>query len=184
MFFQFTSSGSTSKRSSVSFQLLALLLIIVVVATTITTTHCDAYSIIRSPHHVFKQINRDHYMSKIPTTTKSSSTTLYMTGEDNDTNKPFAVIVKTEIQVDRIAEFLKMIEINAVESRKEPGCLRFDVVRSQEIPNQFFFYELYKNVDAFNYHKQQLHFKGWSTFKASGGTIDSITYKTDPEFIP
>lgn len=40
-------------------------------------------------------------------------------------SKPFAVIVEAEIKPDRMDEFLKMIENNAVNSRKEPGCLRF-----------------------------------------------------------
>lgn len=100
------------------------------------------------------------------------------------TEKPFAVIVKAEIQPDRMAEFLKLIETNAIETRKEPGCIRFDVLRCQEAPNQFFFYELYKNVDAIDYHKKQDHYNLWATFKASGGTIDSVTYKTDGEFLP
>ena len=47
-----------------------------------------------------------------------SSTSLNM-------SKPFAVIVEAEIQPERMDEFLKMIENNAVNSRKEPGCLRF-----------------------------------------------------------
>jgi (4S)-4-hydroxy-5-phosphonooxypentane-2,3-dione isomerase len=96
--------------------------------------------------------------------------------------KPFAVIVKAEIQPDRMAEFLKLIETNAIETRKEPGCIRFDVVRCQEAPNQFFFYELYKNVEAIDYHKQQAHYDSWANFKSSGGTIDSVSYKADGEF--
>jgi quinol monooxygenase YgiN len=40
-------------------------------------------------------------------------------------SKPFAVIVEAEIQAERMDEFLKMIEHNAVNSRKEPGCKRF-----------------------------------------------------------
>jgi hypothetical protein len=40
-------------------------------------------------------------------------------------SKPFSVIVEAEIQPDRMDEFLKMIEHNAINSRKEPGCLRF-----------------------------------------------------------
>ena len=40
-------------------------------------------------------------------------------------SKPFAVIVEAEIQPERMDEFLKMIENNAINSRKEPGCLRF-----------------------------------------------------------
>lgn len=40
-------------------------------------------------------------------------------------SKPFSVIVEAEIKPDRMDEFMKMIETNAIESRKEPGCLRF-----------------------------------------------------------
>jgi quinol monooxygenase YgiN len=40
-------------------------------------------------------------------------------------SKPFAVIVEAEIQPERMDEFLKLIEHNAVNSRMEPGCLRF-----------------------------------------------------------
>ncbi len=40
-------------------------------------------------------------------------------------SKPFAVIVEAEIQPDRVDELLKIMETNAKESRKEPGCLRF-----------------------------------------------------------
>jgi quinol monooxygenase YgiN len=97
--------------------------------------------------------------------------------------KPFAVIVQTTIEPDRMAEFMKLIQINAESTRKEPGCLRFDVVRSQESPNQFFFYELYKNAEAIDFHKTQSHFKLWSDFKASGGTITSVSHKADGEFI-
>lgn len=49
----------------------------------------------------------------------SSSTVLKMS------QIPFAVIVEAEIQPDRVDELLKIMETNARESRKEPGCLRF-----------------------------------------------------------
>jgi quinol monooxygenase YgiN len=80
-------------------------------------------------------------------------------------------------------EFLALIEKNAIETRKEPGCLRFDVLRSQEDPNRFFFYELYKDPAAIDYHKAQPHYNLWADFKASGGTVSSTTFKTDGEFL-
>jgi menaquinone-dependent protoporphyrinogen IX oxidase len=43
--------------------------------------------------------------------------------------KPFAVIVQAEIQPERVDEFVKLIEENAVNTRKEPGCLRFGTFR-------------------------------------------------------
>ena len=82
-----------------------------------------------------------------------------------------------------MGEFLEMIENNAVETRKEPGCIRFDVLRSQDNPTQFFFYELYKDASAIDYHKQQPHYSLWANFKESGGTVSSTSYKTDGEFL-
>lgn len=99
------------------------------------------------------------------------------------TDTPFAVIVEAEIDPNRMAEFLQLIQTNAVESRKEPGCLRFDVLRSQESPNRFFFYELYQNVQAVDHHKKQPHYNLWAEFKASGGTLSSVSHKTDAEFV-
>lgn len=96
---------------------------------------------------------------------------------------PFGVVVHTEIDPDRMAEFLKMIETNAIETRKEPQCVRFDVLRSQEAPNQFIFYELYQSPDAIEYHKQQKHYQAWADFKESGGTLSAVTYKMDGEFV-
>ena len=40
-------------------------------------------------------------------------------------SKPFSVLVEAEIQPDRMDEFMKMIENNAENSRKEAGCIRF-----------------------------------------------------------
>ena len=44
--------------------------------------------------------------------------------------KPFAVVVNAEIKEDRIDEFMKLIETNAQETRKEPGCIRFGTYSS------------------------------------------------------
>lgn len=98
-------------------------------------------------------------------------------------DKPFAVVVQAEIEPDRMSEFLELIEKNAIETRKEPGCIRFDVLRSQDAPNQFFFYELYENAAAIDHHKKQPHYNLWATFKESGGTVSSTSYKTDGEFL-
>ena len=72
---------------------------------------------------------------------------------DDDGEKPFAVVVQATIEPNRMAEFLELIKTNAEETRKEPGCLRFDVLRNQESPNEFFFYELYTGPSAIDYHK-------------------------------
>lgn len=147
----------------------------------------------------------------ISTRSALTRTTALRAGESEDGGeKPFAVVVQATIEPDRMAEFLKLIQTNAEETRKEPGCIRFDVLRSQESPNEFFFYELYKGPSAIDYHKvrsgiatrmdaacavvctypcsvmhlqKQPHYNLWADFKATGGVIETITYKTDAEFL-
>mmetsp|Transcript_8898 Transcript_8898/g.11147 ORF Transcript_8898/g.11147 Transcript_8898/m.11147 type:complete len:147 (+) Transcript_8898:137-577(+) len=98
-------------------------------------------------------------------------------------SKPFAIVVDAEIQPDRIDEFLDLIEKDAVGSRAEPGCLRFDVHQSQDNPNKFMFYEVYKDADAVAFHKEQPHFALWTNFKESGGVVSSVSYKLDGIFM-
>lgn len=121
--------------------------------------------------------------------------------------RPFGVLVEAEIEPDRMGEFLNMIENNAIQSRKEPGCLRFDVHRSQESTcykgnkpvcchtndmlslllkamNKFYFYELYSSEEAVEFHKKQPHYEAWAKFKESGGTVASVSHKMDAEFVP
>eukprot|EP00980_Cylindrotheca_fusiformis_P013321 scaffold3389_cov119-Cylindrotheca_fusiformis.AAC.13 len=105
-----------------------------------------------------------------------SSTTALM-------SKPFSIIVEAEIKPDRMEEFMPMIKNNAEQSRKEPGCMRFDVLRAQDNPNKFWFYEIYENASSVEFHKAQSHYQAWADFKESGGVVSSVTNKADGEYI-
>jgi hypothetical protein len=58
---------------------------------------------------------------------------------------------------------------DAVGSRQEAGCLRFDVLRCPKQVNKFFFYEIYVDAAAIEVHKAQPHFKAWTDFKVQHG---------------
>ena len=58
-----------------------------------------------------------------------------------------------------------------------------DVLRAQDNPNKFWFYEVYENTAAVDFHKTQDHYKAWATFKESGGTVSSVSHKADGEDI-
>ena len=55
----------------------------------------------------------------------TTTTSLAMASGSSGGSKPFAVVVTAEIRADRMEEFLEMIQFNAENSRKEPGCIRF-----------------------------------------------------------
>mmetsp|Transcript_25219 Transcript_25219/g.37145 ORF Transcript_25219/g.37145 Transcript_25219/m.37145 type:complete len:142 (+) Transcript_25219:83-508(+) len=117
------------------------------------------------------------FVPRASTYARSSSTALSGSG------KPFCIVVEAEIKQDRMDEFLDLIEKDAVGSRGEPGCIRFDVLRSQDNPNKFFFYEAYTDADAVAFHKDQPHFALWTNFKESGGVVSSVSHKTDGWFM-
>ncbi|KAL3765436.1 hypothetical protein ACHAW5_006929 [Stephanodiscus triporus] len=96
---------------------------------------------------------------------------------------PICIIVEAEIKEDRMEEFVDMIEKNAIGSRAEPGCIRFDVLQAEDAPNKFFFYEIYRNSDDISHHKEQPHYLAWVAFKESGGTISSISKKASGKFL-
>lgn len=78
------------------------------------------------------------------------------------------VIVILEIDPARVDEFLEVITYNAAESRKEPGCLRFEVSQQFEQPNLFALSESYVDKDAMDAHYQTLHFAIWKEKSATG----------------
>jgi autoinducer 2-degrading protein len=96
---------------------------------------------------------------------------------------PVCLVVAVEIKEDRLDEFLKVIEADAVGSRGEPGCLRFDVLRSLDSPTQFTFIEYYKDDDAVAFHKAQPHFALWTDFKSTGGVVSQTAVKSNGLFM-
>src|SRR5436190_1150626 len=64
------------------------------------------------------------------------------------------IIVRIQPKPDKVEQFLELATYDARNSRKEPGCLRFDVLRQNDAPPRFAFYEVYKDEDAVKAHQQ------------------------------
>jgi autoinducer 2-degrading protein len=71
------------------------------------------------------------------------------------------IMVRLEVKPERVDDFLKLVLFNAAESRKEPGNLRFDVVRSVDEPNRFGLYEVYRDDAAIGAHQATPHYAKW-----------------------
>jgi autoinducer 2-degrading protein len=71
------------------------------------------------------------------------------------------IMVRLEVKPDRIDDFMKLVLFNASESRKEPGNLRFDVVRSVDSPTRFGLYEVYRDDEAVRAHQATPHYAKW-----------------------
>lgn len=64
-----------------------------------------------------------------------------------------SVIIEAGLRVVD-AEAFKKLASNVIEqTRKEPGCLRYDLFQDAEDPNVFLFIEEYKDEEAFQMHR-------------------------------
>ena len=71
------------------------------------------------------------------------------------------IMVRLEVKPERVDDFLRLVSLNASESRKEPGNLRFDVVRSVDHPARFGLYEVYRDDAAVRAHQATAHYATW-----------------------
>lgn len=70
----------------------------------------------------------------------------------------FAMLVEINIKEGKEQEFLDVFERNHIGTRKEPGNLRFDVLRDPEIRTRFYAYEVYVNEQALEEHRKTPHY--------------------------
>ena len=72
-----------------------------------------------------------------------------------------SLIVKIYIKEENIEDFKKISFYNSENSRNEPGCLRFDVLQSEDNPSLFFLYEIYKGDEDIAHHRTTAHYQKW-----------------------
>jgi autoinducer 2-degrading protein len=73
----------------------------------------------------------------------------------------YITIVHIKVLPDFIDLFIKASTENHLESVKEPGNLRFDLLRSDDNPARFVLYEAYENESAAAAHKETAHYLKW-----------------------
>jgi len=62
------------------------------------------------------------------------------------------------VKPEYIEEFKSFALKHAENSKKEEGCVAFDVFQAQDSPARFYFHELYKSQDAVESHGKTPHF--------------------------
>ena len=71
------------------------------------------------------------------------------------------VHVHIKIKPECVERFIAVSLENASHSRQEPGIARFDLVQSQDDPNQFVLEEAYRDTEAAAAHKTTAHYAKW-----------------------
>ncbi len=70
-------------------------------------------------------------------------------------------VIYLEVQPELLDTFLAEATANAIESRKEPGVERFDLLQQADAPHRFMLYEVYHAEAGLEAHRQTPHFKRW-----------------------
>ena len=90
--------------------------------------------------------------------------------------------VSVKIKPDKREQFLAAIEDDAICSeRDEPGCARFNVLQDQTDENTYYFYEVYKDEDAFAAHQAAPHYARWRA--AAAECLDGPTQRTNVSIV-
>jgi autoinducer 2-degrading protein len=71
----------------------------------------------------------------------------------------YVQIVQLRVKPDRIDDFLAAFRGNYEGTRKEPGNVRFELLRSREQSNLFAVYEVFESEAARDAHRETEHFK-------------------------
>ncbi|MER3404449.1 MAG: antibiotic biosynthesis monooxygenase [Chloroflexota bacterium] len=75
----------------------------------------------------------------------------------------YVLFVKVKVKPEFVEQYLQATA--TIDARgsvaNEPGCLRFDVIRDEADPTAVYFYEVYRDREAFEAHIRAPHFIQW-----------------------
>lgn len=91
-----------------------------------------------------------------------------------------ALIVHMTIQPGKEQECSRLLREMTAETVKEPGCIQYVAHQSTENPQNFAFYETYKDQAALDAHRDSPHFARYIT----GGVDAFVKLRTRELFVP
>lgn len=74
----------------------------------------------------------------------------------------FILHVHIHVLPEHLEAFKQATVVNAVNSRREPGVVRFDFLQVADDPTRFGLYEVYRDRAAVDAHKQTAHYNEWA----------------------
>jgi quinol monooxygenase YgiN len=87
-----------------------------------------------------------------------------------DPSKPFALLVPIKVKAGKQQEFEAAFAVCIAATKKEPGCLAYELNRDADDPTAYVMFEKFKNVAALADHLNQDHTK--KIFKAMEALAD------------
>ena len=69
--------------------------------------------------------------------------------------------VYVHVKLNDVKSFIDATIENHIESVRESGNLRFDLIQQADDPSRFMIYEAYESEDVASYHKTTRHYHKW-----------------------
>lgn len=88
--------------------------------------------------------------------------------------------ITVEVRPGKEELFEEATEINHRESLKEPGVLRFDVLKDKDTPGRYYLYEVYRDEEATKTHKKTEHYHTWKREVAEYMAGDRSSISCEP----
>ncbi len=73
----------------------------------------------------------------------------------------YVVCVTVWVKPEYVDQFIEATKDNHLNTRQEPGNVRFDVLQAEDEPTRFFLYEVYRTKEDFARHQQTPHYLKW-----------------------
>lgn len=89
------------------------------------------------------------------------------------------LIARIEVHPNQGEQLASIIEDVILPSRAETGCLTYQAHRAIAAPNVFYFYEQWRDQDAFDQHVASPHYQAYRTGSASLVADRSLTLLRD-----
>jgi autoinducer 2-degrading protein len=76
-------------------------------------------------------------------------------------NSMITVWVKIKVKTEYIDAFIKETMENVKKSQKEVGIVTFELLKQNEMKQDYTLIEVYKDKNAIDLHKKTFHYKKW-----------------------
>ena len=94
----------------------------------------------------------------------------------------YVIVGLHTIRPEHVGEYIEQVSVHAANSRAEPGCARYEVLRDLDAPNVFALIEVFEDEAAFERHRAADHYERWMAMSA-GWRVDEARVRRVMDFV-
>ena len=96
----------------------------------------------------------------------------------------YVILGIIKVKPEHLSDFVEHVQHHASQSVREPGCVRFDVLRDRDDPQTICLYEVFRSEADLDTHCQQDYYKRWMEMSAYWRDTSSYTRRVLDHIYP